>query len=153
MTSRVRVSAHSRPSPPLYLHFNRPSGFWPCVKSCLVGGSDKYYRFLAFWLGRLAFVPDGWSKSMADSRPKGLQLRLGHLRVGELHPLSPMYCTRPCCLVQDITRHTCLDPNLDSWNCLSHQTHIALSGSMSSTDQQGSSLGLFSTFPSPLSPL
>ena len=29
-------------SPPLYPHFNRPSGFWPCVKSCLVGGSDKY---------------------------------------------------------------------------------------------------------------
>ena len=28
-------------SPPLYHHFNRPSGFWPCVKSCLVGGSDK----------------------------------------------------------------------------------------------------------------
>ena len=24
-------------SPPLYPHFNRPSGFWPCVKSCLVG--------------------------------------------------------------------------------------------------------------------
>ena len=21
---------------------NQPSGFWPCVKSCLVGGSDKY---------------------------------------------------------------------------------------------------------------
>ena len=29
-------------SPPLNPHFNRPSGFWPCVKSCLVGGSDKY---------------------------------------------------------------------------------------------------------------
>ena len=29
-------------SPPHYPHFNRPSGFWPCVKSCLVGGSDKY---------------------------------------------------------------------------------------------------------------
>ena len=42
MTSRVRVSARSRPSPPFYPHFNRPSGFWPCVKSCLVGGSDKY---------------------------------------------------------------------------------------------------------------
>ena len=41
-TSRDRVSAPSRPSPPLYPHFNRPSGFWPCVKSCLVGGSDKY---------------------------------------------------------------------------------------------------------------
>ena len=41
-TSRVRVLARSRPSPPLYSHFNWPSGFWPCVKSCLVGGSDKY---------------------------------------------------------------------------------------------------------------
>ena len=26
----------------LIVNFNRPSGFWPCVKSCLVGGSDKY---------------------------------------------------------------------------------------------------------------
>ena len=43
LTSRVRVSTRSRPSPPLYPHFNRPSGFWPCVKSCLVGGSDKYW--------------------------------------------------------------------------------------------------------------
>ena len=41
-TSWVRVSARSRPSPPRFPHFNRPSGFWPCVKSCLVGGSDKY---------------------------------------------------------------------------------------------------------------
>ena len=36
------------------------------------------------WLGHLAFVPDGLSKSMADSRPKGFQLQLGHLRVGKL---------------------------------------------------------------------
>ena len=71
-------------------------------------------------LGRLAFVPDGVSKSMADSRPKRPQLRLAHLRVGELQPLSPMYSTRPCCLVQAITRHTCPDPDLDSWNCLPH---------------------------------
>ena len=35
-------------------------------------------------LSRLAFVPDGVSKSMADLKPKGLQLLLGHLRVGEL---------------------------------------------------------------------
>ena len=48
MTSRVRVSARSRPFPHLYPHFNRPSGFWACVKSCLVGGSDKYSRFSAF---------------------------------------------------------------------------------------------------------
>ena len=26
---------------PLYPHFSRPSGFWPSVKSCLMGGSDK----------------------------------------------------------------------------------------------------------------
>ena len=44
-TSRVRVSAPSRPFSPLYHHFNRTSGFWPCVKSCLMGGSDKYNTF------------------------------------------------------------------------------------------------------------
>ena len=49
-TSRVRVSAPSRPSPPLYPHFNRPSGFWPCVKSCLVGGSDKYREVTLYYL-------------------------------------------------------------------------------------------------------
>ena len=43
MTSRVRVSARFQPSPPLYPHSNQPSGFWPCIKSCLVGGSDKYH--------------------------------------------------------------------------------------------------------------
>ena len=53
----------------------------------------------AFWLGRLAFVSDGVSKSIADSRLKSPQLRLGHPRVDELQPLSLMYSTRPCCLV------------------------------------------------------
>ena len=65
-------------------------------------------------LGRLAFVPDGVSKSMADSRLKSPQLRLGHLRVGELQTLFPMFGTRPCCLVQAITQHTCPDPDMDS---------------------------------------
>ena len=45
------------------------------------------------------------------------------------------------------------DPHLGSWNYLPHQAHIALSEPMSSTDKQGSSLGSFPTFPSPLSPL
>ena len=66
---------------------------------------------------------------------------------------EPMYGTRPCCLVQAITRHTCPDPHLGSWNCLPHQAHIAPSEPMSSIDQQGLSLGSFPTFPSPLSPL
>ena len=66
---------------------------------------------------------------------------------------KPMYGTRPCCLVQAITRHTCPDPHLGSWNCLPHQAHIALSEPMSSIDQQGSSHGSFPTFPSPLFPL
>ena len=78
------------------------------------------YIYILTWLllDRVAFVPDGVSKSMADSMPKGLQFQLGHLRVGELQPLSLMYSTRPCCLVQAITQHTCPDPDLDSWNCL-----------------------------------
>ena len=66
---------------------------------------------------------------------------------------KPMYGSRPCSLVQAITRHKCPDPHLGSWNCLPHQAHIAPSESMSSIDQQGSSLGLFPTFPSRLSPL
>ena len=48
---------------------------------------------------------------------------------------------------------TCPDPDLGSWNCLPYQAHIAPSEPMSSIDQQGSSLGSFPTFPSPLSPL
>ena len=35
--------------------------------------------------------------SMADSRPKGLQFRLGNLRLGELQLLLLIYSTRPCC--------------------------------------------------------
>ena len=66
---------------------------------------------------------------------------------------KPMYSTWPWCLVQAITRHTCPDPHLGSWNCLPHQAHIAPSEPMSSIDQQGSSLSSFPTFPSLLSPL
>ena len=64
-----------------------------------------------------------------------------------------MYGTRPWCLVQAITRHTCPDPHLGSWNCLPHQAYIAPSEPMRDIDQQDSSLGSFPTFPSPLSPL
>ena len=85
LTSRVRVSAPSRPSPPLYPHFNWPSGFWPCVKSCLVGGSDKYY-------GSRLFSWAVWHSCRMGARNQeqtrgriGPQLRLGNLRVGELH--------------------------------------------------------------------
>ena len=60
-----------------------------------------------------------------------------------------MYDTRPWWLVQAITRHTCPDPHLGSWNCLPHQAHIAPSEPMSSIDQQGSSFDSFPTFPPP----
>ena len=53
----------------------------------------------------------------------------------------------PLCLVQAITRHTCPDPHLGSWNCLPHQALIALTEPMSSIDSQGSSLGSFPTSP------
>ena len=39
-----------------------------------------------------------------------------------IHPRTfskPMYGTRPWCLVQAITRHTCRDPHLGSWNSMS----------------------------------
>ena len=42
MISRFRVSARSRHFLPIYPHFYWPSGFWPWVKFCLVGGSAKY---------------------------------------------------------------------------------------------------------------
>ena len=60
-----------------------------------------------------------------------------------------MYGTRPWCLVQAITRHTCPDPHLGSWNCLPHHALIAPYEPMSSIDQQGSSLDSFPTFPPP----
>ena len=49
-------------SPPLYPHFNRPSGFWPCVKSCLVGGSDKYSAHMV--KGRFMMGPTHESRLM-----------------------------------------------------------------------------------------
>ena len=65
---------------------------------------------------------------------------------------EPMYGTRRWCLVQAITRHTCPDPHLGSWNCLPLQAHIAPSEPMSSIDQQGSSLDSFPTFASSFYP-
>ena len=72
--------------PPLYPHFNRPSGFWPCVKSCLVGGSDKY------WVRPRLFSWAVWHSCRMGARNQeqtrgriGPHLRLGNLRVGELH--------------------------------------------------------------------
>ena len=50
-------------------------------------------------LGRLVFVSDGVSKSMADSRPKGPQFRLGHIWVSEL--LFWHLCT--LCIALDLT--------------------------------------------------
>ena len=82
---------------------------------------------------------------MADSRPTGPQLR-----VGELQHLSPMYSTRPCCLVQaGIRAWTQIWVRDTAWLI----RPFALCGSMSSIDQQGSSLGSCPTFPSPKSPL
>ena len=41
LSSRARASARARSSPPPNPHYNQPSGHWPCVKSCLVEGSDN----------------------------------------------------------------------------------------------------------------
>ena len=52
----------------------------------------------AFWLGRLAFVPDGCSKPRADSGPNRPPVSAGQPSGGRaalLSPLSPIYGTRP----------------------------------------------------------
>ena len=59
--SRVRVYGSFPTFPPLYPHFNWPSGFWPCVKSCLVGGSDKYYGVLPGFLAGPSGIGAGWA--------------------------------------------------------------------------------------------
>ena len=76
-----------------------------------------------------------------------------HSRVLE-RSQEPMYGTRPWCLVQAITRHTCPDPHLGSWNCLPQQAHIAPSEPMSSIDHRpaGFESRLVPNLPFPLIP-
>ena len=70
-----------------------PQGLRPLLHPGDLVNKEMYqasYRFIlaivpAFWLGRPAFVPDGCSKPRADSGPNRPPLRLGNLRVGELH--------------------------------------------------------------------
>ena len=50
--------------------------------------------------------PFVWFRAKTD---KGIVCLADHL-----HSVTPMYGTRPCCLVQAISRHTCPDPHLGS---------------------------------------
>ena len=52
-TNRVRALVRARPSPPLISTLSWLSGHWPCVKSCLVGGSDKYLISLLLQLANV----------------------------------------------------------------------------------------------------
>ena len=136
MTSRVWVWARSRPSPPLYPHFNRPSGFWPCVKSCLVEGSDKY----TVWHScRTEHCP-----SKADSSPEGPWLCQGDLRANEMHYWH-------LCIALDLVVQFKIKSSLRVWILvqLGSLAHIAPSEPMTCLDQQGFSLGSGPTFPSP----
>ena len=58
---------------------------------------DELTRDVLLWtpflLGRLAFVSDGVSNNGRFEAERPPPLWLGHLRVGELQPLSPMYST------------------------------------------------------------
>ena len=96
-----------------------------------VGGTeDKYhqnirkpYRFSAFWLGRLAFVPDGRSKPRADSGPNRPPASAGQPSGGRaafLIPMHALYSTRPHSPVQAIFWHTCPDLDLGPWYGLTH---------------------------------
>ena len=124
-------SLGSFPTPTLFLSQLQSTFGLLTVCQALYGG--RHWQISSLWR-----TP--WSLFWTSVRSMALQK-------------EPIYGTRPCCLVQAITRHTCPDPHLGSWNCLAHQAHIASSELLSSIDQQGSSLGSFSTSPSPLSPL
>ena len=85
------------------------------------------YLFLicppAFWLGRLAFVPDGWSKPRADSEPNRPPASAGQPSGGRAAfqiRLHALYSTRPHGLVQAIFWHTCPDLDLGPWYGLTH---------------------------------
>ena len=74
--------------------------------------------FLAFWLGRLAFEPDGRSKPRADSGPNRPPASAG--RAAFQIRMQTFYSTRPHGLVQAIFWHTCPDLDLGSWYGLTH---------------------------------
>ena len=74
-------------------------------------------RFSAVWLGRLAFVPDGRSKSRADSGPNRRPASGGQPSGGRAAfqiPMHALYSTRPHGLVQAIFWHTRPGPRFRS---------------------------------------
>ena len=76
------------------------------------------------WLVRLAFEPDGVSKSMADSRPKSPQLRLGHLRLGDLQHWH--LCTP--CIALDLAVQLKLWAGICAWTQIWVQDQLGSSG-------------------------
>ena len=86
--------------------------------------SQKLYHFgstymcdtyLAFWLGRLAFVSDGVS---INGRFEVKRPPASAERAAFLTPMHPLYSTRPHGLAQAIFWHTCPDLDLGPWYCL-----------------------------------
>ena len=98
----------------------------------------------------LVSVPDDQC-SMPDLSLKGLQFRLGHLRVDKLHH---RHLCHPC-IALDLAvplkqnQAHVPGPRFGSMSSKAHQTHIALSGPMTSIVKQGSILSWFPTFPFP----
>ena len=90
-------------------HYNRSSGHWPCVGSCLVGGSDKYRQFLAgLQPCAQASLPTVWHPCRTGNE---INIRLEAVRssasagsplggrAASLTSLSPLYSAGPCCPV------------------------------------------------------
>ena len=112
-------------SPSLNPHHNQPFGHWPCVKSCLVGGSDKYCR---------ALVQNRYTRSRIDLKPYGSQLRLGHLWVGD-DVIDSIVLHRTSWSSLNYNQASVLGLLFGSMFCKAHQAHIALSGQMISIVQ------------------
>ena len=88
-----------------------------------VDPSTVTIRSPAFWLCRLAFVPDGWSKPRVDSGPNRPPASAGQPSGGRAAfqiRLHALYSTRPHGLVQAKCWHTCPDLDLGPWYGLTH---------------------------------
>ena len=132
----------------LLSHYDRPKfSFSFSSTGChtkVKGSNLLYYLLIHFWAflylpGLLAGpsgIRVGWGIEMhgrfeAERPPTSVGPPSGG-RAAFLTPKHHLYSTRPWGLVQAIFWHTCPDLDLGPGHCLTHMTHIALSGSMTS---------------------
>ena len=129
------------------LHFNRLSGHWPCAKPCLVGGKGQIVSFARTLFQSKAPKRNQWQTWSREAPSFGLAT------FGWVSCIIDSFGSfiEHWTLLSSLSYNQAYvpGPRFGSKTSLTHHVHIALSWSMSYTDQQGSSLGSFPTYPSP----